>query len=148
MAAILKWRHSWSIFFIKILNLVHCITVPIFIQIAVGGRRHLRHRLKFSMATILEMVAILKVLKVDFTPLSHPPHPQKFSFWLVEEFYPWSNYPNPTTDVFGNNGGHFENGGHLETFKGQQNCQWQLSIAVGAQNYHYRSSFIEIEQKS
>ena len=111
------------------------------------GRWDLRHRLKFSMAAILEMAAILKILKVDCTPLSHPPHPQKVSFGLVEGFNPWSNYVNPITDVFWNNGGHFENGGHLEIIKDHKNCQWQLSIAIRAQNYHYRSSFIEIEQK-
>jgi hypothetical protein len=54
---------------------------------------------------------------------------------------------HPITNVSGNNGGHFENGGHLETFKGHQSCKGQLSIAIRAQNYHYRSSFIEIEQK-
>ena len=111
------------------------------------GRWDLRHRLKFSMAAILEMAAILKILKVDCTPLSHPPHPQKVSFGLVEGFNPWSNYANPTTHVFGNNGGHFENGGHLEIFKVHQNCHWLLSIAIGAQNYLYRSSFNEIVQK-
>jgi hypothetical protein len=79
--------------------------------------------------------------------LSHPPHLHKVSCGLVEGSNPWSNYVNPITDVFLNNGGHFENGGHLETFKGHQNSQWQLSIAIRAQNYHNRSSFIEIEQK-
>ena len=110
-------------------------------------RWDLRYRLKFSMAAILEMAAILKILKWDCTPLSHPPHPHKVSFRLVEGFNPWCNYVNPIIDIFWNNGGHFENGGHLETFKGHQNCQWQLSIAIRAQNYHNRSSFIEIEQK-
>jgi hypothetical protein len=38
------------------------------------------------MAVILEMAAILKILKVDCTPLSHPPHPHKVSCGLVEAF--------------------------------------------------------------
>ena len=62
-------------------------------------------------------------------------------------FNPFSIYAHPTTEVFENNGSHFENGSHLKIFKGHKNCQWQLSIAIRAQNYHYRSSFIEIEQK-
>jgi hypothetical protein len=95
-----------NFFPIKIFDLVHCITVPLFHSNRSRGRWDLRHRLKFSMAAILEMAAILKIIKVDCTLLSHPPHPQKFSFGLVEGFNPWSNYANPTTctDVFWNNG--------------------------------------------
>jgi hypothetical protein len=42
------------------------------------------------------------------------------SYWskVWWRFNPFSIYKKPPTEVLGNNGGHFENGSHLETFKG------------------------------
>jgi hypothetical protein len=79
----------------------------------------------------LEMAAILKILKVDCTLLSHPPHPQKFSFGLVEGFNPWSNYANPTTDVFGNNGAIFKLAAILKLSKTTKNVNDNYPLQSG-----------------